>query len=122
MCSNHTIIDHEAVDGTWPQLKTWLADVLGCGDDIEGILFLIGLQESHQTYTPELEKDAKQKLIDEGAYCVFEKLGYYERVGMEADGLWIWEVRKSLPNNLKEKDQNTLLRSAILHYFDPYLK
>ena len=80
------------------------------------------MQESQPAYAPDLEKNVKEQLVNEGAYCVLEKLGYYERIGMEADGRWIWEVRKSLPENLEGDDQETLLRSAILRYFDPYLK
>ena len=122
MLPDHPIIDREAVRGAWPRLKVWLTKELGCGDDIEGILFLIGIQESQQAYAPDLEKNVKEQLVNEGAYCVLEKLGYYERIGMEADGRWIWEVRKSLPDSLEGEDQETLLRSAILRYFDPYLK
>ncbi len=111
--------DREEVRVAWPRLKTWLADALGCGDDIEGILFLIGIQESQQTYAPDLGKNVKEQLVNKGAYWVLEALGYYERVGMEADGRWIWEMRKSLPDG---EDRETLLRMAILRYFEPYLK
>ena len=115
-------VDRETVEVAWSRLRSWLADELGCSDDIDGILFLIGIQESQQSYVPNMEKNDKEQLVNEGTYCVLEKLGFYERVGMEADGRWIWEEQKSLPERLSVEEQETLLRSGIIRYFKPYLK
>jgi len=57
----------------------------------------------------------------DGTYYVFETLGLYDRVGMEADGRWIWERTSQYPNNLSADEQETLLKTAILKYFTPYL-
>ena len=106
----------------WKRLAQWLDESLGCGDDLDGILFLIGLQETSRAYEPNLDKASKQKLVTEGTYCVFECLGYYDRVGMETDGFWIWEPRSDLPTQLSTDAQEALLREAILCYFKSYIQ
>lgn len=83
---------------------------------------LVGIQETHQSREEELDKLARERLIMEGAYCVFETLGCYQRVGQDADGYWIWEPKQSLPTDLAHQQQEHLLKAAILRYFDPYLK
>ena len=106
----------------WPGLTSWLDDTVGCPDEIEGILLLVGIQEVQHAYAEELSKQAKERLIMEGAYCVFETLGYYQRVGRDVDGFWIWEPKESLPPGLASQEQEYLLKAAILRYFDPYLQ
>jgi len=113
--------DQDAVARGWPALRAWLDDVLGCGDDLEGVLFLVGLQELHREFTPDLDKASKQRIINEGTYCVLESLGCFERIGQEADGYWIWEPHEDFPDNLSSSQQELLLRAGILRYFDRYL-
>lgn len=74
------------------------------------------------TETDGLSKQAKERLIMEGAYCVFETMGFYQRVGRDADGFWIWEPKESLPSDLAHQQQESLLKTAILRYFKPYLE
>ena len=105
----------------WDRLQGWLDERFGREAGIEGILFLIGVQTRGRGFEPDLEKEAKERLIMEGAYRVFETLGLYERVGMEADGHWIWQRRANHPPNLSVDEQETLLRTAILAYFDNHL-
>ncbi len=113
-------LDADAADleARWQQLQAWIDERFGGEAGIEGILFLIGVQARGRGFEPDLEKEAKERLIMEGAYCVFETLGVYERVGMEADGHWIWQRRIDHPPNLSVEQQETLLKTAILRYFD----
>lgn len=105
----------------WPGLTSWLSTTLGCPDDIEGILLLVGVQEAQQPCEQDVSKQDRERLIMEGAYCVFETLGYYQRVGQDADGFWIWEPKENLPADLAHQQQEYLLKAAILRYFDRYL-
>ncbi len=113
-------LDADAADleARWQRLQAWIDQRFGGEAGIEGILFLIGVQARGRGFEPDLEKEAKERLIMEGAYCVFETLGVYERVGMEADGHWIWQRRIDHPPNLSVEEQETLLKTAILRYFD----
>ena len=113
--------DDAGLEARWQRLQAWIDERFGKEVDIEGILFLIGVQARGRGFEPDLEKEAKERLIMEGAYCVFETLGVYERVGMEADGHWIWQRQIDHPPNLSVDEQETLLRAAILRYFDNQL-
>lgn len=113
--------DREVVDRKWPALRAWLDKALGCGDDLEGVLFLVGLQELRQEFAPDLDKASKQRIINEGTYSVLESLGCFERIGQETDGYWIWEPHEDFPDNLSSSQQELLLRAGILSYFDRYL-
>lgn len=114
--------DDEVVADRWDRLQRWIQQRFGRqGAGIEPILFLIGIQERGQGYEPKLAKEAKQDLIMEGTYHAFAALGFYEQVGMEEDGAWIWERVVTLPK-LSVEEQEKLLRLAILHYFDAVLE
>ncbi len=113
--------DRNAVTAAWPKLREWLDLTLGCADDLDGVLFLVGLHESGQEFKSDLDKASKQRLVNEGTYCVLECLGCFERVGQEVDGYWIWEPHKDLPEDMSSAEQDLLLRAGILRYFDHYL-
>lgn len=110
--------DDAALDRRWQRLVTWIRTRFNKEPDIEAILFLIGVQTRGRGFEPELDRDVKESLVMEGTYCVFETLGVYERVGMEADGSWIWERVLDAPSGLSIEQQEKLLKTAILRYFD----
>lgn len=111
-------LDDAGLQARWQQLETWICNRFGREHTtLEAILFLIGIQSKGRGYEPELEKEAKQTLILEGAYQVFEAIGLYERVGMEAGGFWVWERTAPLPE-MGVEQQEKLLRIAILRYFE----
>ncbi len=101
----------------WERLTAWLGRQFGRKADLDGILFLIGVQETGRGYVPDMEKRSKERLVMEGTYCAFESLGLYTRVGMEADGHWIWERTQPAPTGLSAEEQESLLQLAVLSYF-----
>ncbi len=101
----------------WQALAAWLRQRFGKEPDLDGILFLIGVQETGCGYTPDLDKRSKERLVAEGTFCAFEALGFYRRIGMEADGHWIWESLKPLPASLPSEKQESFLRLAVVSYF-----
>ncbi len=109
--------DDEALAARWQRLTAWVEAHFRREPSIEAILFLIGIQARARGYEPKLAKDRKQDLIMEGTYCVFETLDLYRRVGMDAEGFWIWERTRPLPD-LSVEDQEKMLRLAILRYFE----
>ena len=113
--------DEAVLEARWERLQGWIEQRFGKAPAIEEILFLVGIQARGYGFEPDLDKEAKQGLIMEGTYCVFETLGVYERVGMEKDGSWIWERRIDHPPNLSVDEQEKLLRTAILRYFEDLL-
>lgn len=110
--------DDAALDARWQRLQAWLQERFGRETGIEATLFLIGIQSRGRGYEPKLQKEVKQDLIMEGTYCAFEKLGLYERIGIDEEGRWIWErVVPHIPK-LSIEEQEKLLRLGILAYFD----
>lgn len=109
-----------AFDDRWAALEAWLHDRFGQDVGIDGLLFLIGLQAQSRGFEPDLSKEEKQNLIMEGSYCALASLGFYEQVGMEPDGAWIWERLHPLPT-LAVDDQERLLCLGILKYFEPFM-
>ncbi|WP_456427344.1 hypothetical protein [Rhodocaloribacter sp.] len=112
--------DDADVEARWRRLTAWLRERFDREPTIETTLFLIGIQARGMGFEPKLSKARKQALIMEGAYAVFEALGLYERVGMDADGFWIRERTRPLPA-LSVEGQEKLLRLAILRYFEETL-
>jgi len=110
--------DDLALQKRWAKLQRWVEHRFGKKADMEGILFLVGIQELGHGFLPDLDKDRKEQIVVEGAYCVLETLGYYERVGMERTGHWIWEQRHELPADLSKEAEEHMLRRAVLRYFD----
>ncbi|MEM1095492.1 MAG: hypothetical protein AAGJ10_12900 [Bacteroidota bacterium] len=110
-------LDPADLDRRWAELTTWIEVKFKREPTIESILFLIGIQSEGRGYQPKLAKEEKQDLIMEGTYVAFETLGLYQRIGADAQGRWLWEPRVALPA-LELDDQETLLRLAILTYFD----
>lgn len=109
--------DGAGLDARWKHLADRLTERFGKAPEIEYILFLIGIQTRGQGYVPDLPRETKQALIMEGAYTVLAGLGFYQQVGMEADGAWIWEKTAPLPS-VDVDAQERLLQAAILQYLD----
>lgn len=110
-------VDEETLDGRWERLKTWLDARFGRDTNLEGILFLIGIQSRGQGFEPKLGKEVKQDLIMEGTYRAFEALGLYRRAGTDAEGGPVWVRAGDVPR-LSVDRQEKLLRVAILAYFE----
>ena len=83
--------------------------------DIDKILYLIGIQELgkyHQTFS----KEEKINLIHIATCCVLAPYGYYFFEYKDKDG---WPFYRRIKDHLclPQKEQNILLKEAILTYF-----
>ena len=83
--------------------------------DLQSILFLIGIQELNLGYQ-KLSKDQKLDVIHIGLCSVFEPYGYYKSIGKDKDGWPHFECTKEFPN-LSEKEQDRIIKEAIIDYF-----
>lgn len=113
----HLAADESDLTAEWSRVEEWIEHRFGRDTSIEAILFLIGIQSRGRGYEPELAKEKKQDTIMEGTYCVFEKLGIYQRVGLDEDGFWIWERTVDKIPGLPIDDQEKLLKLGIVAYF-----
>lgn len=113
--------DDADLDARWTRILQWIEQRFGQQGGIEAVLFLIGIQSRGIGYEPDMEKEHKQDTIMEGTFCAFEKLGFYERVGLDENGFWIWERSVGEIPKLSVDDQEKLLKLGIVRYFDDVL-
>ncbi len=85
-------------------------------DDVNAVLFLIGIQELGQGGR-NFTKEQKQDLLHIAVCKVFSFSGYYVLEGLDADGWPHWEVAKPLPF-LNLKEQELALKQHIIEYFN----
>ena len=83
--------------------------------DLNGVLFLIGVQELGQGYR-NFSKEEKQDLMHIAICKVLSLSGYYELEGTDKDGWPHWKLIKKLPRfDLLEQEQ--LLKMSVVDYF-----
>lgn len=102
-------------DKRWRDLMKELTERFGQPVDLNGALFLIGVQELGQdvrTY----KKDEKVNLIHIAICVLLTPYGYYKELGRDADGWPHFERAMDLPP-LGPKEQERFMKEAILNYF-----
>jgi hypothetical protein len=102
----------------WEYLLTKLTDQFADGDElnIDGVIYLVGLQELGQGYRA-FKKDEKVNLMHIAICKLLEPYGYYEFDYFDDDGWPHYKTLTELPN-LKPGEQSVLMKEAILNYFD----
>jgi hypothetical protein len=84
--------------------------------DLNGVLFLIGVQElgkGHKVFS----KEEKQDLMHIGICKVLSLVGYYELEGIDKDGWPHWKLVKKLPH-FDLLEQEKLLKIHVMEYFE----
>jgi hypothetical protein len=105
------------LDRKWNSLLEGLASVLGKKPkDLNGVLFLIGVQElGHGTKI--FSKEEKQDLLHIGICKVLSLSGYYQLEGLDKDGWPHWKLIKKLPH-FDLLEQEKLLKMHVIEYFE----
>ena len=108
---------NETLKIRWEKLTRQLTDQFSDGEtiDVEGILYLIGVQEVGQLHK-RFKKDDNVNLIHVGICTVLEPLGYYAFEYFDPDGWPHFKLLEPLPH-LKPGEQNVLIKEAIVDYF-----
>ncbi|MGY6560705.1 MAG: hypothetical protein ACXITV_01225 [Luteibaculaceae bacterium] len=83
--------------------------------DMQGLLFLIGVQELGKGYA-NFKKDEKLALMHIAVCRLLEPYGYYSYLGNDPDGWPHFENLKKMPAITKD-EQEKLLKTAIMEYF-----
>ena len=107
----------EQLKQRWEQLKTTLTERFAEGEDldIDGIIYLVGVQELGQGYRT-FKKDEKVNLMHIAICRLLEPLGYYEFDFFDADGWPHYKTIEELPS-LKAGEQTIMMKEAIVTYF-----
>ncbi|MCB9182609.1 MAG: hypothetical protein H6591_01730 [Flavobacteriales bacterium] len=104
-------------DKRWRDLVARLSKRFDAGTlDLNAVIFLIGVQELGQG-AREFKKDEKVNLMHIGICVLLTPFGYYREMGRDADGWPHFERVKELPP-LEAKDQERLMKEAVLAYFE----
>jgi hypothetical protein len=100
----------------WGQLLNKIQKAIGLRPkDLNGVLFLIGVQELGQGHR-NFSKEEKQDLIHIAICRVLSQVGFYELEGIDQDGWPHWKLLKPLPQ-FELLEQEKLLKMQILDYF-----
>ena len=99
----------------WLKLRIKLKERFGIKPDMDGILFLIGIQELGSG-KQEFSKEEKQDLMHIAVCSILALSGYYKFDGLDEEGWPHFTLIKELPAfNLFE--QENFLKDHILLYF-----
>ena len=83
--------------------------------DLDGIIYLIGVQELGQLHR-EFKKDHKLDLMHIAICRLLEPYGFYEFDFVDDEGWPHYKVKEQLPF-LKAGEQSVLMKEAIVNYF-----
>jgi hypothetical protein len=84
--------------------------------DLNGVLFIIGLQELGKG-AKRFSKEEKQDLLHIAICKVLSLAGYYQLEGLDAEGWPHWKLVKKLPH-FDLLEQEKLLKMHVLEYFE----
>ena len=98
----------------WVLAKLKFEKIFGGGIEMDGILFLIGVQELEQGFRV-FEKDEKMDLMHIAVCRLLEPIGYYQFSHRDELGWPHYTQNNTLPG-LSKKEQDTLLKQAIITY------
>jgi hypothetical protein len=101
----------------WGKLLTGLQELVGKKpNDLNGVLFLIGVQELGQG-NRNFSKEQKQDLMHIAICKVLSLAGFYELDYIDQDGWPHWKLIKKLPH-FDILEQEKLLKIQVLEYFE----
>ncbi len=107
----------EKLKERWDELVDKLSNQFAEGDDLDldGIIYLIGVQELGQIHR-KFKKDEKLDLMHIAICRLLEPYGYYEFEYYDDDGWPHYKTKEQLPT-LKAGEQSVLMKEAIVNYF-----
>ena len=106
----------KSLDKKWESLierleKQFLDEV-----SLKGVLYLIGIQELNFGLK-KFNREEKINVLHVATCKLLSNYGYYKFDGVDKDGWPHYTEIKAL-QNLSEKDQENLIKKAIIHYIN----
>jgi len=105
----------KSLNKKWEKLLIKLQSEITADLDLKGVLFLIGVQELQQGIK-EFNKEEKQDLLHLAICKVLSPYGYFKFEKLDNDG-WPHFTELKPIKNLTEKQQDLLIKQAIITYF-----
>jgi hypothetical protein len=105
----------ESIDLAWDNLLNEIVKLFGKKPDLNGVLFMIGVQELGKGIK-NFSKEEKQDLMHIAICKVLSLSGFYELEGIDEEGWPHWKLVKKLPF-FDLLGQEKLLKMHIIEYF-----
>lgn len=102
-------------EAEWKAVEARISQQFGEDIDLQGILYLIGVQELGQGFR-KFKKDEKVDLMHVAICTLLEPFGYYEFLGKDDDGWPHFKRTQKLPV-LQAEEQELLMKRAVIQYF-----
>ncbi len=116
---NLTDIEDQPIEVQWEHLLQSLEETVGKRPaDLNGVLFLIGVQELGQG-AKRFTKEQKQDLMHVGICKVLSLSGYYVLERTDKDGWPHYMLNRALPQG-SVTAQEGLLKMHVIEYFKSY--
>lgn len=107
----------ENFEQKWIDTEFFLKERFGKIPDMEGILFLIGVNELGKLPRKKFSKEQKQDLMHIAVCTLLCQLGYYEYVGRDEEG-WPHFNELKYMDIAGIKDQESTLKECVIRYFE----
>lgn len=101
----------------WSRIEQMMLTRFGKIPDLEGILYLIGINELGEVPEKNFTKEQKQDLIHIATCALLSQSGYYEYDGHDKDGWPHYKLVETPPAESLQK-QELLLKQHIIAYFE----
>ena len=106
----------ENFEQRWKDVEALLTERFGKTPDMEGILFLVGVNELDKLPARKFSKEQKQDLMHVAVCTLLSLEGYYELEGRDADNWPHYRQVKAVDaQNLETQEQ--VLKECIIQYF-----
>lgn len=106
----------ENLEVSWELLLTRIVTIFGKKPDLNGVLFMIGVQELGKGVKV-FTKEEKQDLMHIAICKVLSLSGFYELEGIDEQGWPHWKVVKKLPF-FDLLGQEKVIKMHIIEYFN----
>lgn len=107
----------ENFEQRWQDVETLLQDRFDKTPDMEGILFLIGINELGGWPKKKFTKEQKQDLMHIAVCTLLSRRGYFQFAGRDDDGWPHYNpVKEVETTNMQEQEQ--LLKECAIEYFE----
>jgi hypothetical protein len=101
----------------WLDTQNMLRERFGKLPDMEGILFLIGVNELGKMPRKKFSKEQKQDLMHVAVCTLLSQYGYYEFVGRDEEGWPHFTKLESVPM-VGMAEQELILKECVIKYFE----
>lgn len=107
----------ERIVERWKNVEALMLERFDKIPDLEGILYLIGINEVGVDPSAKFTKEQKQDLMHVAVCTLLAPKGYYEFTGRDGDG-WPHFTALKMPDVPGMIGQEVLLKECVIEYFE----